>query len=229
MGNCFACSVDGCRRGSGGGGRLISLDSFDGFRAGSSGLTAGFGGKVGFRNVSVLDGSFVSPEFRGGRGGNSVSPHAGARSGYVPVSTDVARVSAVLAVPEVDDVENEVLDVVDSEDGLLCGPAGGRRGGKGGPGWLGVLRAGSGGGLDPLASAVFGLVLVMVGGGRLPFCLFPFDLLLTTEPSTSCGRLLMDLAVEAAGRGGRLCATGPEDAPFGTRPTCDCFRAAIRS
>lgn len=189
----------------------------------------GIGGKADFRNVSVLDGSFVSPELRGGRGGNSVSPHAGARSGCVPVSTDVARVSAVFAVPEVDDVENEVLDVVDSEDGLLCSPTEGDRGGKGGRGWLGVLRAGSGGGLDLLASVASGLVLVMVGGERPPFCLFPTDLLLTTEPFTSCGGLLMDLAVEAAGRGGRLGATGTEDAPFGMRPTCDCFRAAIRS
>jgi hypothetical protein len=168
------------------------------------------------------DGLFGPLVVRGGRAGNLVSPHAGARSGFFPLSSDVARVPAVLAVPEVDVVENEVVDLRDSVDGLLSTCIENDRGGKVGAGWL-DLRVGSGGlePLTPLAPAVFGLVLMMVGGGRRPFSrsgagLFPIDLLSTTEPVTLCGGLLTDLALGAGGREGDALGV----TAFGTSPIC---------
>lgn len=80
----------------------------------------------------------------GGKGGNSASPHAGARILPFPESAEVDDVPVVLPVL-VEAVERDASDVTDSREFLRCsdGSADGLRGRAG---VIGAFREGSGGG-----------------------------------------------------------------------------------
>lgn len=138
-------SFDGCRDGSRGGGRGGKLRSL------TADLGLGRDGRAGFGPSDSL--------LLGGRGGNCVSPHAGARTVRGPDS----KVDEVLDVPVEPIVEIDKPDVVDSRESRRDD---GRRGGS-----AGDFRAGSGGVLAVvplLLLSGFCPVLLIVGGGNSP-------------------------------------------------------------
>ena len=150
--NCFACSAGG-RGGNRGDGSSVSLGSLESCLEGRGRpLEAGDGREI-LRTVFTPDagrigvgrrGDFAC-SFRGGRGGSSVSPHAGASKRVAVFSTGVARVSLLVPVPVVEGAD-KILEAADSVEGIRVNGREGDRGGKAGGGWLEFLRAGSGGG-----------------------------------------------------------------------------------
>lgn len=158
-----------------------SADSLRGGSLGAGGDLVLGGGSTPFNGSELLidcdrrwgtDGRAVFASSRlGGKGGSSVSPHAGARRGLVLESTDDAEMLAC-----------DVLRDDGSPEGL--------RGGRAGAGCVDDLRVGKGGGgAGALARSV-----VMLAGW------LPMDALSRTDPLTLHGGLLTVLLRMASGR-----------------------------